>query len=98
VAPDPSLFSYMCWADWEFEHIILATNFCLDWRWCACWQAIRKKYEEKKFPVASLKSMKQEVGSGVGLTDQDLHQDVRDPQYWSNQSFVFIIFFLLHNH
>ncbi len=56
-APDPTLFSLMCWADClnnACKIKKLTQNFSekfnfLDWRWCACGQVMRKKYEKKFF-------------------------------------------------
>ncbi len=67
----PFLIDVLSGLKYCLQNRILTQNFCkklnfLDWRWCACWQVIRKKYEEKNFfCILTVKSMKKEVGSKV---------------------------------
>jgi hypothetical protein len=53
------------------------------------WLSYKKKIWGKKYIFSSLKSLKKEVGSGVGSisqrygsVDPDQHQKVTDPQHW----------------
>jgi hypothetical protein len=46
---------------------IFTQNFSKNLNFCACGEVVRKNYGKNNFFLASLKSMKKGVGSGVGF-------------------------------